>query len=183
MSAVSARLDPPLRHRALVAWLCLPIAAVAFAARAPGAFAPVAALMAAVLVVITATDLERRIIPNRVVLPAAVLVLLGQGAISPGRLGHLVLFGCAAAGLFLIPNLINRSAVGMGDAKLAFLLGVGLGWGVVAALAIAFAAVFPVAVFVLIRRGWRARTATLPFGPFLALGAFVVLIAPMLTGS
>lgn len=180
MSAVSAQLDLRLRNSTLVAALCLPVAALAFAARAPHAFAFVAALIAAVLVVVTATDLERRIIPNRVVLPATAVVLAGQIAISPARVGHWLLFGCAAAAFFLVPSLINRSLVGMGDAKLALLLGVGLGWGVVAALALAFTAVFPVALFTLVRGGWKARRSSLPFGPFLAFGALVVLIAPLL---
>lgn len=180
MSAVSAQLDLRLRNSTLVVALCLPVAALAFAAHAPGAYALVAALIAAILVVVTATDLERRIIPNKVVLPATAIVLGGQLAISPDRFGHWVVFGCGAAALFLVPNLISRSLVGMGDAKLALLLGTGLGWGVIAALALAFTAVFPVAVYTLIRGGWKARRATLPFGPFLAFGALVVLIAPLL---
>ncbi|MFL5863973.1 MAG: prepilin peptidase [Solirubrobacteraceae bacterium] len=183
MSAVSARLDLQLRHSTLVAGLGVLVAALAFAARAPGAFAFVAAFIAVVLVVVTATDLDRRIIPNNVVLPATAIVLCAQIAISPGRVGHWVVFGCAAAAFFLVPSLINRSLVGMGDAKLALLLGVGLGWSVIPALALAFIALFPVALFTLIRGGWRARSATLPFGPFLAFGALVVLIAPLFTGS
>jgi leader peptidase (prepilin peptidase) / N-methyltransferase len=183
MSTVSARLDLQLRNSLLVGALSLPVAALAFSAHAPQAFAFLAALIAAVLVVVTATDLERRIIPNKVVLPAAAIVLCGQTAISPGRAGHWIVFGCVAAALFLIPNLINRSLVGMGDAKLALLLGIGLGWGVLAALALAFTAVFPVALFTLIRGGWKARSASLPFGPFLAFGALVVLIAPLLQAS
>ncbi|MFL5864614.1 MAG: prepilin peptidase [Solirubrobacteraceae bacterium] len=183
MSAVSARLDLQLRHSALVAGLAALFAALAFAAQAPDAYALIAAFMAAVLVVVTATDLDRRIIPNRVVLPATAIVLCGQIAISPARVGHWVAFGCAAAAFFLVPSLINRSLVGMGDAKLALLLGVGLGRGVIPALVLAFAALFPVALFTLIRGGWQARGSSLPFGPFLAFGALAVLIAPMFTGS
>jgi prepilin signal peptidase PulO-like enzyme (type II secretory pathway) len=183
MPSVVSRIDLQLRNGTLVAGLCLPVAALAFAAHAPSAFAFVAALIAAVLVVVTATDLERRIIPNKVVLPAAAIVLCAQITISPARAGHWVVFSCAAAALFLVPNVINRSLVGMGDAKLALLLGAGLGVGVVTALVIAFAAVFPVAVFTLIRGGWQARRSSLPFGPFLAFGALVVLIAPLFTGS
>jgi prepilin signal peptidase PulO-like enzyme (type II secretory pathway) len=182
MSAVSARLDLGLRNNTLVAGVCLPVAALTLAAHLPHAFALVAALMAVVLVVVTATDLERRTIPNRVVLPATAIVLCAQIAISPVRAGHWIVFSCAAAGFFLVPSLINRSLVGMGDAKLALLLGAGLGWGVVTALVLAFAAVFPVALFKVIRGGWQARKSSLPFGPFLAFGALVVLIAPLLQG-
>jgi prepilin signal peptidase PulO-like enzyme (type II secretory pathway) len=166
-----------------VTGLCLPVAAAAFAAHAPGAYAFVAAVIAVVLVVVTATDLERRIIPNKVVLPATAVVLCCQIAITPSRALHWLCFACAAAAVFLIPNLINRALMGMGDAKLALLLGAGLGWGAVTAFLIAFTAVFPVALFILLRDGWKARTSSLPFGPFIAFGALIVLIAPLVTGS
>ena len=70
----------------------------------------------------------------------------------------------------------------MGDVKLGLLLGATLGWGAIGAILVAFLAVFPVATFVLIRRGRGARGATLPFGPFLALGGLVILIVPQLAG-
>jgi leader peptidase (prepilin peptidase)/N-methyltransferase len=81
----------------------------------------------------------------------------------------------------LIPNLINRSLMGMGDVKLAVLLGAGLGWGVVGAVTVAFLSMFPVALGTLIRGGLAARKTTLPFGPFLALGGLVILIVSHLT--
>jgi leader peptidase (prepilin peptidase)/N-methyltransferase len=142
-----------------------------------------AALMAAVLVVLAATDIERRIIPNRVVLPASVVMFLGHVAISPGSsLGYLVA-GLCASGVFVIPNLFGRSWMGMGDVKLILLLGVGLGpSGVATAVTIAFLSLFPVALATLVRGGPAARRSTLPFGPFLALGGLVVLIAPHLAG-
>jgi leader peptidase (prepilin peptidase) / N-methyltransferase len=69
--------------------------------------------------------------------------------------------------------------MGMGDVKLGFLLGAALGRDVITALALGSLAALPVALYVFARRGRGAREATLPYGPFLALGAAVVL----LTGS
>jgi leader peptidase (prepilin peptidase)/N-methyltransferase len=82
---------------------------------------------------------------------------------------------------FLIPNLINASLMGMGDVKLMVLLGTGLGWGAVGAIMIGFLGAFPFALLTLIRGGVAARKATLPFGPFLALGGLVILIVPHFT--
>jgi leader peptidase (prepilin peptidase)/N-methyltransferase len=183
MSA-SAQLGLELRHLTLVAALALLVSALAFASYAPrGATAVLAAFMAAVLVVLAATDLERRVIPNRLVLPAAALILCGQVALSPSRASEFVVAAIGAAAVLLLPSLINRSLIGVGDAKLAFLLGAGLGGSVIGALTLAFLATLPFSLAILIRGGIEARKATLPFGPFLALGALVFLIAPLFGGS
>lgn len=136
----------------------------------------IAALMAVVLVIVAATDLERRIIPNRIILPATGIVLLARIATRPAHASEFALAAIVAALAFLIPNLISRAAMGMGDVKLAAFLGAGLGWGAFAAIAAAFLAVFPFALLALIRGGLSARKSTLPFGPFLAFGALLVLI-------
>jgi len=174
---------PLLRHPRRTAPLALACAAVAFLSHPLGVDAAFAAFMAAVLVVLAATDIERRIIPNRVVLPAAAVMLVGHVIVSPGASIQYLLAGLCAAGVFLIPNLINRSWMGMGDVKLILLLGVGLGSGVVEALAIAFVAQFPVALATVIRGGAAARKTKLPFGPFLALGGLIVLIVPHIVGA
>jgi leader peptidase (prepilin peptidase)/N-methyltransferase len=64
----------------------------------------------------------------------------------------------------------------MGDVKLAFLLGAGLGWHVFGGLVWAMIAVFVMSVAILARRGLAARKDTVPFGPFLAFGAMVALL-------
>jgi leader peptidase (prepilin peptidase) / N-methyltransferase len=134
-------------------------------------------------VVVATTDLERRIIPNRVVLPATAVVLLARVAVSPTRTPEFVLAALGAGIVFLLPNVVNRSAIGMGDVKLAVFLGAGLGWSVAGALTVALVAMVPFALGTLIRGGLAARQATLPFGPFLALGALVILIVPRLIGG
>src|SRR5439155_7638885 len=86
----------------------------------------VAACLAAVLVVLAATDIRRGIIPNRIVVPASGLILLAQVALFPDRAQEWILAGLVAAVALAIPPLLGRAWMGMGDAKLALLLGVGL---------------------------------------------------------
>lgn len=171
------------RRRLVIGALALTLGGLAFTTRPPGADAAVGAILAAVVVVVAAVDLERRIIPNRIVLPAIAVVLAVRLASAPDRVDHSVAAALGAGLFFLIPNLINRSLIGMGDVKLAVLLGAGLGGAVVAALMVAFLSVFPVALLSLIRHGAAGRGRTLPFGPFLALGALVVLLLPPLLGA
>jgi leader peptidase (prepilin peptidase) / N-methyltransferase len=172
---------PFLRHP-VPATLVAAISAVAAWTSYPAlGAAALAAVMAAVLVVVAATDLERRIIPNRVVLPTSAIMLLGHVALSPGSSMRYLLAGLCAAGFFVVPNLFGRSWMGMGDVKLILLLGVGLGpSGVVAAVTVAFLSLFPVALVTVVRGGLQARRTTLPFGPFLAFGGMLVLIGPHL---
>jgi leader peptidase (prepilin peptidase)/N-methyltransferase len=127
-----------VRHPVLVALLALAVAGLAVTSYPVGAQAAIAAFFAAVLVVLAACDLERGVIPNRIVLPAAAIVLIAGIAFLPGRSLELVLAAVGAAMAFLIPNLLSASAMGMGDVKLALLLGAGLGWGVVGAVVVAF---------------------------------------------
>jgi leader peptidase (prepilin peptidase) / N-methyltransferase len=178
----SSERRPLFRQRVPVALISAAFALLAFTSQPSGAEALIAALMAAVLVVLAATDIEHRIIPNRIVVPAALIALLAHSAVTPGRSTDFFLAAVTGGIAFLIPNLINRSLMGMGDVKLVALLGAGLGWGVLGAVSLAFLSVFPVAVLMLIRDGAAARKATLPFGPFLALGGLVILIVPHLAG-
>jgi leader peptidase (prepilin peptidase) / N-methyltransferase len=135
----------------------------------------VAAFFAAVLVVLTAIDLERRIIPNRIVVPAGVVVLLGDIAAEPNRWKEWTIAAVASMVVTLAVALTTRGGIGMGDVKLAFLLGAGLGWAVAGAAVVAALATFVVSVWILARRGFRARKETIAFGPFLVLGALVAL--------
>lgn len=178
--ADGSRSAPLLAHPAPVAVIGSAFAVLAFVTAPTAAHGLLGAFMAAVLVVLAATDLERRIIPNRIVLPAAAIALVANAAISPGRAPDIILAAIVLGIAFLIPNLINPSLMGMGDVKLIVLLGAGLGWGAVGAVMIGFLSVFPFALLALIRGGVAARKTTLPFGPFLAFGGLVVLIVPHL---
>jgi len=144
--------------------------------------AVVAALTGATLVVLSAIDLDRGIIPNRIVLPAAAVVLLAQVALFPDRAAEWALAAILSALVLVLPQLVGRAWMGMGDVKLGLLLGAALGWGVVGAVLLAFLCVFPVAFLVVLRGGLAARKTTIPFGPFLALGALIMLFVPHLPG-
>jgi prepilin signal peptidase PulO-like enzyme (type II secretory pathway) len=170
-----------LSHPRAVALIAFALAAFAFATNHPVANGLVAAGLAAVLVVLAATDIEHRIIPNRIVLPAAGAALLARLVVSHGSVEYLVA-ALAAGAFFVLPSLFGRQWMGMGDVKLVVLLGAGLGQGVLDAVTIAFLSMFPFALGTLVRGGLGARRTTLPFGPFLAFGALVVLIFPGLVG-
>jgi prepilin signal peptidase PulO-like enzyme (type II secretory pathway) len=139
----------------------------------------VASFGGAVLVVLSAIDLERGIIPNRIVLPAAAVALTMQLALFPDRAPEWTLAALLGAAVFAMPHLFRRDWIGMGDVKLILFIGVVLGSSVVDALALAFLCVFPVALLMLARHGLAARRATIPLGPFLSLGALLVLLLPI----
>jgi prepilin signal peptidase PulO-like enzyme (type II secretory pathway) len=143
----------------------------------------VAAFAGASLIVVSGIDLERRVIPNRIVLPVAAVVLLAQLALFPSQALEWLLAPLIAAALLALPQLFKRAWMGMGDVKLTLLLGVSLGWGVFGAIFLSFICVFPVALIVLARGGLAARKTMIPFGPFLSLGGLIVLIAPHLVLS
>src|SRR5579862_667918 len=135
----------------------------------------VAALFCAALVAVSATDLELQIIPNRVVLPAAAVVLVAQTILHPS-IAWLVA-GAGAAAFLLLAALAYPGGMGMGDVKLALLLGVAVGRTVpVALFAGMIFALVPSAVL-LARHGSAARKMRIPFGPFLALGGVLALFA------
>jgi prepilin signal peptidase PulO-like enzyme (type II secretory pathway) len=133
----------------------------------------VAAVFCLALVVITATDLEYRLIPNRVVGPASLVVLAGMTAARPSPVWAIAAFGAAA--FLLVFSLISPQGMGMGDVKLAFLMGAALGSTVAAALVIASLASLVPSIAILVRHGRAGRKVGFPFGPFLALGSLVAL--------
>jgi leader peptidase (prepilin peptidase)/N-methyltransferase len=137
--------------------------------------AVVASFFCAVLVAITATDITHRIVPNRIVVPAAVLVLAAQTALSPSPEWAIGAFG--AAGFLLAAALAYPAGMGMGDVKLALLLGAMLGRLVAVGLMLGMLAALVPSVVLLARHGSAARKMGIPFAPFLALGAVVALFA------
>ncbi len=139
------------------------------------AYAVLAAAFCVVLVAISVIDLEHRIVPNRIVVPAAALVLAAQLVRAPSVEWPLAALG---ASLFLLVAAVAYPAgMGMGDVKLALLLGAMLGRDVAAAVLIGcLGALLPAAVL-LARNGAAARKAAIPFAPFLGAGALVTLFA------
>jgi leader peptidase (prepilin peptidase) / N-methyltransferase len=133
-------------------------------------------LVISVLVVISRIDLEHRIIPNRIVVPAWIAVLLAQIAIYPGHWVQWVVASFGAGLFFLAIALAYPAGLGMGDVKLALLIGAALGWPVLTALFLGTLASGLVAGVMLFKEGSSARKRAIPLGPFLAGGAIVVLL-------
>jgi leader peptidase (prepilin peptidase)/N-methyltransferase len=137
--------------------------------------AVVASFFCAVLVVLSVIDVERFVIPDRIVLPSAAIVLVAQTAIDPSP--EWLIGGLAAAGFLFLVALVYPAGLGMGDVKLALLLGFMLGRTVPIALMLGAIAALVPSVVLLARHGKAARKMKIPFGPFLALGGVVALFA------
>jgi leader peptidase (prepilin peptidase) / N-methyltransferase len=134
-----------------------------------------AAVACAALVVVTATDLERRIVPNRVVLPAAAAVLLLQTISHPSP--EWALGAVGAAGFLLLAALAYPGGMGMGDVKLALLIGALLGVTTPVGIMLGLLLALVPSAVLLARHGASARRLAIPFAPFLAAGAVVALFA------
>jgi leader peptidase (prepilin peptidase) / N-methyltransferase len=128
------------------------------------------------LVAISRHDLERHIIPNRIVVPAWIATLVAQMLIYPHHWLEFLVASLGAGGFFLVVQLVYPAGLGMGDVKLALLLGAALGWGVIPALLLGTLAAGLVSAGLLAAHGARARKRAIPLGPFLAGGAVVVLL-------
>jgi leader peptidase (prepilin peptidase)/N-methyltransferase len=135
----------------------------------------VAAAFCTVVVGLAAVDAEQHIVPNRVVLPAAAGVLAAQTIIDPSVEWAIAALGAAL--FFFLAALAYPGGMGMGDVKLALLLGAMLGRAVAPAIAIGMVAAVVPAVVVLVRLGSRGRKTGIPLVPFLALGGLIALFA------
>jgi leader peptidase (prepilin peptidase) / N-methyltransferase len=137
----------------------------------------------AALIAVAAIDLEHRIVPNRIVAPAAAFGLAASAVIHPAALPTLLLAGGIAFTGLLVAALAYPGGMGMGDVKLAGVMGLYLGAAVAPALLAAFAAGSAVGLAIVAREGKAARKKAVPFAPFLALGGLVgLLVGPELVG-
>lgn len=160
-----------VRAVGLAVWIALAVAcAVVFEDTTE---AIVNALGCAVLVAVSVTDLERRIIPNRIIVPALVAALVVQTARDPSV--EWLVGALAAGGFFLVLALVYPAGLGMGDVKLAAFMGAWLGWDVAVALFAGSLLGMVPALVALLRSGGRGRKETMPYGPFLAAGGVIGL--------
>jgi leader peptidase (prepilin peptidase)/N-methyltransferase len=162
----------PLPHRPLL--LGAGSAALGALAGAATGLEPELLLVAplcSLLLLLAVVDLEHRIVPNELVLPATAVALAARLALDPSPEWPLALL--AAGGFFLVAAVISPAGMGMGDVKLAALLGAALGRGAYAAILLGLLAFVPVGLFLLATRG---RGSTAPLAPFLAFGGIVVLL-------
>lgn len=134
-------------------------------------------LFVSTLVAVTLTDLELRLIPNKILLVSALLGLAVAAAFDPGSLPERALAAAAAGGLLFCAALAYPRGMGLGDVKLAAVMGLYLGRNVAPAIFIALLAGALVGLAIIAREGAAARKKGIPFGPFLALGGVVGLLA------
>lgn len=140
----------------------------------------IALSIALILIVVPAAliDLEHRIIPNRLTMLGAVLAIVLGTALDPAGEPERLIAGAAAAGFLLLAALAYPGGMGMGDVKLAGVMGLFLGIAVAPAMLLALLAGVLYGALVIARKGAHAgRKTAVPFGPFLALGAIVAIYA------
>jgi leader peptidase (prepilin peptidase)/N-methyltransferase len=136
---------------------------------------------AACLIALAAIDLDHRILPNKIVYPMAVWGVVATALVDTGHLpGHLSA-GAIAFTVLLLVVLAYPAGMGMGDVKLAGVMGLYLGTAVAPAMLMAFLSGSLVGVAIMVREGAAARKKAVPFGVFLALGGIAaVLVGPEL---
>lgn len=135
--------------------------------------AAIASFYCAVLVVLSAIDIDRRIVPNKIVLPAAAIVLVAQTLVSPSV--EWPAAGLGAALFLFLAALAYPRGMGMGDVKLALLLGFMVGKTVPIALFLGMVSALVPSAVLFARHGSAARKMAIPFAPFLALGGVLAL--------
>jgi len=132
--------------------------------------------LAAVLIAVAFIDLDLQVIPNKIVYPAAVWGVVSAVLIRLSDLPALLAWGAGAFLFLLIAALVYPGGMGMGDVKLAGVMGLYLGSSVLPALLVAFLSGSVVGITMMARHGAQARKMGVPFGPFLALGGIVALL-------
>jgi leader peptidase (prepilin peptidase) / N-methyltransferase len=169
-----AAVRPPVLETATAALLTVTVLSLGLSSALPAFL-----LLAIAAVLLTVIDLRHRLLPDRIVLPTLVLgtALLATAALADGAWAALLRAVLGAAALFavyLVLAVISPSGLGMGDVKLAAVLGLflgWLGWGAVLVGAVAGFVVQAVVALVLMALGRVRRDSDLPFGPAMLLGA------------
>jgi leader peptidase (prepilin peptidase) / N-methyltransferase len=129
------------------------------------------------LAIVTLTDLDQRIIPNKVLLAGAVACLAIAAPTDPSGLGERAIAAAAAGGILFVVAFAYPQGMGLGDVKLTATMGLFLGRAVAPAVLAALIAGSVVGLAIVARHGAQARKTAIPFGPFLALGGVVGLLA------
>ena len=130
----------------------------------------------AMLIAVAFIDLQHKIVPNKIMLPAAVWGLITAIAFRTHMAPELLIAGAGAFTFFLLAALIHPKGMGMGDVKLAGVMGLYMGKLVIPALVIAFLVGTVVGLALVVKYGSRSRKLGVPFAPFLALGGLTALL-------
>jgi len=160
-----------LRSVAAAAFLALAVACLATFGLSVEALVDV--LACGVLVAVTVTDLERRIVPNIIIVPALAIALVVQTVRDPSV--EWILASVAAGGFYFVAALVYPAGIGMGDVKLAAFLGAWLGTPVIVAIFCASLLAMVPALVIVARQGKKARKVGIPYAPFLAGGGVIAL--------
>jgi leader peptidase (prepilin peptidase) / N-methyltransferase len=167
----------PARYPLVELVVGLAFAATAVVLRGDPAALALGLVFVAMLAAITLTDLERRVIPNAILLVGSVIGLAIVAATDPASLPERAAAAAGAGGFLLLFALVYPRGMGMGDVKLAAVMGLFLGTSVVPALAVGIVVGTLVGLGIMLRYGSTARKHAVPFGPFLAIGGVVGLLA------
>jgi leader peptidase (prepilin peptidase)/N-methyltransferase len=152
-------------------------AATVIVYRHHAAEAVIGLVFVAMLAVITLTDLDLRIIPNKVLIAGAVLCLAIAIPTDPSGVPERLIAAAAAGGVFFLVVLAYPRGMGMGDVKLVATMGLFLGRAVAPAILAGLLAGSIIGLALIATQGAQARKMAIPFGPFLALGGIVGLLA------
>ena len=144
--------------------------------RDDAAEAAIGLVFVATLAIVTLTDLEQRIIPNKVLIAGALICIAIAAPTDPGSLPERFGAAAAAGGLFFLVALAYPAGMGLGDVKLAATMGLFLGRAVAPAILAALLLGSLVGLALIARHGPQARKMAIPFGPFLALGGIIGLL-------
>jgi leader peptidase (prepilin peptidase)/N-methyltransferase len=177
-TAPRVRLTDSRAFSPAVAAATLLVAGAAALTQGSLALAVLRGVLVVVLVPCAVIDIERRIIPNRITYPATLIAVLLGLALDAGHEPRRLMWAGVAGGFLLLTALVNPAGMGMGDVKLLAVMGLFLGRPVVIALFLALLGPVVVGVVRARRQGVRAaRKSALPFGPYLALGGLIAIVA------
>lgn len=152
-------------------------AATVLAHRDDAAEIAIGLVFVTMLAAITLTDLERRIIPNKILIAGAIACIVIALPTDPGGMSERLIAAAAAGGLLFVVALAYPGGMGLGDVKLIATMGLFLGRAVAPAFLVALLAGSLVGLVLLVRHGSDARKMAIPFGPFLALGGVIAMLA------
>ena len=155
--------------------LALVLAVATFVHLGSDANAAAWAIVQVALVALAAIDVATRLLPNRITLPVSAVAVGLRAVDNRSALLEVAVAGLAAFAAFYLIALLVRGGFGMGDVKLAAMLGFLLGKAVIPALLVGVVAggVFSAVILATRRAGMRSSIA---YGPFLALGGAAAIL-------
>ena len=164
---------PTGRLRVALALLALGLATASVVDFGASGRSLVGVVLCPVLVLLAAIDVKHRLLPNAIVFPSVLLVALIVAATDAAGFFDHLWAGLALFGFLFLFAAVFPAGLGMGDAKVGLLIGLALGSRTFAAMLATSAAAFVAALWIIARQGPSGRKQSIPFGPYLALGAIL----------